>query len=118
MTNRKEAMEIEKERKVVSLMIDLYCKKKHKTKSLCKECQELKDYCNLRLDKCPFKDNKTFCSSCKIHCYRKDMQEKIKKVMKFSGPRMLIYHPIVALSHVKETLKHRKEVKNGKKQIT
>ena len=37
-------MKIEKEKKVSFLMIDLYCKKKHKTKNkLCDECQELKE---------------------------------------------------------------------------
>ncbi len=28
------------------------------------------------------------------------MKEKIKTVMRFSGPRMLIYHPIMAIRHL------------------
>lgn len=105
-------MKIEKEKKVSFLMIDLYCKKKHKMKdNICAECQELKEYVLLRLAKCPFGENKTFCSNCKIHCYQKDMRYKIKEVMKFSGPRMICYHPILAIKHLVQT---RKEKKNGK----
>ncbi len=28
------------------------------------------------------------------------MREKVKKVMKYSGPRMLLHHPILAIHHV------------------
>jgi hypothetical protein len=28
------------------------------------------------------------------------MREKVKKVMKYSGPRMLLHHPVLALHHV------------------
>ena len=31
---------------------------------------------------------------------------KIKEVMKFSGPRMLIYHPVIAIRHLIENLKY------------
>ncbi len=106
-------MKIEEERKVVELMIKLYCKKKHKNKELCNDCNELLEYVNLRLNKCPFGDQKTFCSNCKIHCYKPIMREKIKEVMRFSGPRMLFYHPIIAIKHLKETIKEKR--KNGKK---
>ena len=32
--------------------------------------EKLKEYVSLRLNKCPFGENKTFCSNCKIHCYK------------------------------------------------
>ena len=106
-------MKIEKEKDVSFLMIDIYCKRKHKVKdNNCAECNKLKDYVSLRLSKCPFGENKTFCSNCKIHCYQKEMREKIREVMKFSGPRMLFYHPILAIKHVIECKKEKK--KNGK----
>lgn len=107
-------MKREDELKVVKIMIEVYCKKKHKTKNgLCEECKELLDYATIRLSKCPFKDEKTFCSNCKIHCYKPEMRTKIKEVMRFSGPRMLFYHPIVATKHVIESVKEKR--KNGKK---
>ena len=39
----------EREKQVVSKMIDLYCHKKHKTKGeICADCKALKDYAQLR----------------------------------------------------------------------
>ena len=98
----------DKEKKVVSLMISLYCKKKHKhKKELCSVCQELTNYALTRIERCPFMENKTFCSNCKVHCYKPDMRRQIKEVMRFSGPRMLFYHPVLAIKHVIETKKEK-----------
>ena len=36
----------------------------------------------------------------RVHCYQTEMREKIRQVMRFSGPRMLLYHPALALWHV------------------
>ena len=95
----------EREKETVSLMIRLYCRKKHGGKALCSECAELDAYARLRSDKCPFMETKTFCSNCKVHCYKKDMREKIREVMRFSGPRMIFHHPIMAIRHVIESKK-------------
>ena len=90
----------ENEKEMVSLMIRLYCRKNHKTKELCSECAELDRYARERSDRCPFMENKTFCSNCKVHCYKPEMREKIRKVMRFSGPRMMLYHPVMAIKHL------------------
>ena len=96
-------MKIENEKKVSFLMIDIYCKKKHKTKEICNECKKLKEYVSSKLDKCPFGENKRFCSNCQIHCYKNDMRQKIKEVMRFLGPRMIFHHPILAVKHLIES---------------
>ena len=72
----------EREKEVVSLMISLYCRKKHGCKTLCPECAALDDYARSRSDHCPFMETKTFCSNCRVHCYQKDMREKIREVMR------------------------------------
>ena len=100
----------EREKDTVSLMIAIYCRKKHRSKPLCPECAELDAYARLRSDKCPFMETKTFCSNCKVHCYKKDMREKIRAVMRFSGPRMIFHHPIMAIRHVIETKKEKKRL--------
>ncbi len=91
-----------KEQEVVEKMIHLYCKKNHKesSKTLCTDCQDLLDYARMRSEKCAFMEKKTFCSNCKIHCYKPKMREKIRTVMRFSGPRMLLYHPGLAIWHL------------------
>ena len=102
----------EREKETVSLMIAIYCRKKHGCKTLCADCASLDVYARQRSDKCPFMETKTFCSNCKVHCYRKDMREKIREVMRFSGPRMIFHHPIMAIRHVIES----KKEKTGEKQ--
>lgn len=90
----------QQEKLAVSKMILLYCKKHHHSSTLCKECEDLKTYAYQRIDHCPFMETKTFCSNCKVHCYQKEKREKIREVMRFSGPRMLLYDPVMALRHV------------------
>ena len=111
-------MERQKEMEVVELMIRLYCRKKHKCREgLCEECNELLEYVKLHRSKCPWGDSKPFCSNCKIHCYKAEMRAKIKEVMRFSGPRMVLYHPIIAMSHLIETKKQRKKIKKEDKNV-
>ena len=100
----------EREKEVVSLMIRLYCRKKHGSKGLCPECEALDAYARERSEKCPFMETKTFCSNCKVHCYRRNMRERIREVMRFSGPRMMFYHPVMALRHVMESKKEKKRL--------
>lgn len=92
---------IEREKKTIKLMAEIYCKKNHGGKGeLCEECRELLEYAEKRLTLCKFGEEKSTCSRCKVHCYKKDMKEKVKKVMKFSGPRLLIYNPIELIRHM------------------
>lgn len=100
----------QREKEVVSLMISLYCHKNHGEIELCPECAALRDYAMLRSDKCPFMETKTFCSNCKVHCYKADMREKIREVMRFFGPRMIFHHPIMALRHVIESKKEKRRL--------
>lgn len=101
----------EKEKRMVSQMIALYCKKKHGgKKELCPDCAALREYARLRSDKCPFMETKTFCSNCKVHCYKPEMREKIREVMRFSGPRMIFHHPAAAIHHVIATKREKRKL--------
>jgi hypothetical protein len=105
---------MQREKKTIGFMVGIYCKDHHKTQEeLCIECIEFKAYAFMRLDKCPFQEKKSTCGKCIIHCYRPDMKEKVKKVMRYSGPRMLLYHPSLALHHAWDG--HRKPPKLAKK---
>ena len=97
---------IEEEKRVVSIMIDLYCAKNHASEdSLCADCEALLQYAYERLDRCRFGEKKPSCGKCKIHCYKPDMRNRIVSVMRFSGPRMVLTHPILALKHLMSVLK-------------
>ena len=104
----------EREKKMVSQMIALYCRKNHGTKdTLCPECAALNLYARQRSDKCPFMETKTFCSNCKVHCYKSEMRGKIRMVMRFSGPRMIFYHPVAAIHHMIETKKEQRRLERS-----
>ena len=107
----------EKDVKVVKMMIEIYCHNNHHTKKheLCEECSELLEYVKKRRQNCPHGDNKPFCSNCRIHCYKPDMREKIRKVMRFSGPRIVFVHPIIATKHLVETLNEKRKLQREEK---
>ena len=95
----------EREKYVVGEMIALYCRGNHGVKrgNLCPDCAALLAYAKERSDKCPHMEHKTFCSSCKTHCYKPDMRERIRTVMRYSGPRMIFVHPLLAIRHLIES---------------
>ena len=79
-------------------MIDIYCRDRHGAHdALCPECAELRDYALARLDKCPFQESKSTCANCTVHCYKPDMRQRVREVMRYAGPRMMWRHPILAL---------------------
>ena len=81
-------------------MVRMYCKRKEHNKELCSSCSALLDYALQRLDNCKFGNNKPTCKQCPVHCYRKDMKERIRAIMRWAGPRMLLYHPVAACKHL------------------
>jgi hypothetical protein len=95
----------QREKDIVKQMIRIYCRNKHQTqKNLCQDCRNLLDYTFSRIDACPHIKSKTFCSACTTPCYTPRMRQIIKRVMRHSGPRMLLYHPLVTARHVWVTL--------------
>ena len=111
---------IKREKKTIEAMIRIYCKGNHhetEGKELCQECSQLFEYAKMRLNKCPFQEKKTTCGKCPVHCYQPQMREQVKKVMRYSGPRMLLHHPGLAMHHAVDGFKKpkKKAVKNQQK---
>lgn len=96
---------IEEEKKVVEKMVRLYCKCKECNQTLCPQCSEILEYALARLSYCKFGNDKPTCKKCPIHCYKPEMKERIRMIMRWSGPRMIIYHPIDAIKHLYRELK-------------
>lgn len=91
---------VKKEMGMVKKMIGLYCRKKHHGNELCGECRDLKDYALKRLSYCRFGEGKTACSNCPVHCYKPVYRQKIKEVMRYAGPWMILYHPVYSIKHL------------------
>ena len=88
---------ISRENRTVQIMIGMCCADKHSARELCPACRELATYTMERLD---FQEKKTTCSRCPMRCYVAPMREKIREVMRYSGPRMTFRHPILAFLHL------------------
>ncbi len=91
------------DREVIAQMVGIYCRGRHKSRrgELCTECRELLDYARKRLKKCPIEESKkSSCRLCKIHCYDHSHAQRVRDVMRYSGPRMLFYNPIMAIRHL------------------
>ncbi len=112
------------ETRMVSQMIALWCRGHHagmapaedtptvrlglRTVALCPECAELHAYACARIKACPHMGTKTFCSACPTHCYRPAMRESIRQVMRWAGPRMILYRPVAAVKHAVVTVQSKR----------
>ncbi|WP_122629122.1 nitrous oxide-stimulated promoter family protein [Lucifera butyrica] len=91
---------LSREKQILKTMIAIYCYGCHKIgDSLCPGCHSLLEYALQHLQHCKFGEKKPACRQCPVHCYRRDMREKIIQVMRYSGPRLLFKHPLLALAH-------------------
>jgi hypothetical protein len=91
---------VDRELKTVRAMIHLYCRGNHGAESEpCEVCRALWKYAEERVERCPFRADKPTCLHCTVHCYKREMRESIRVVMRYSGPRMIWRHPILALLH-------------------
>ena len=77
------------EKKVVAQMIRLYCRRKEGNRAVCDSCRQLQEYAFARLDR-----------NCKVHCYKPEMRERMRRVMRYAGPRMLWHYPWDAIRHL------------------
>ena len=119
---------LKRELKTLTIMIRQYCHHHHgdagSVSDLCSECEQLQQYAFQRIENCPFLKNeiaedgrkwqnsrqtgkhpshsaveKPPCNSCPVHCYHPQQREKIRRIMRWSGPRMLWWHPWLTLLH-------------------
>ncbi|KAE8178363.1 nitrous oxide-stimulated promoter family protein [Photobacterium carnosum] len=90
--------------RTITAMIDLYCLKHHQINNnkfqRCDDCEQFRIYVKQRLDRCPYGEDKPSCKRCPIHCYKPQQKIKSQTIMRYSGPKMLIKHPIMAIKHL------------------
>lgn len=92
---------IEREKIIAAQMVAFYCRKNDESGAgLCPTCRELLAYAHDRLDRCPYRNDKPSCKRCSIHCYKPDMRERMRAVMRLAGSRMLFHHPVTVIRHL------------------
>lgn len=110
----KEHPRLVRERVTIQKMAELFCHNLHGTPKgqLCAECGSLTAYAFERLRRCPFQERKPTCANCLVHCYKADMREKVRGMMRYSGPRMLLHHPGLAVAHLADGLRKPPQLKS------
>ena len=86
-------------------MIRYFCKAKHRKRKLCASCSGLFQYITARIEECHLDEKTSSCFMCPDYCYNLEMRGKIKEVMRFSAPRILIRHPILIFKHLRHLQK-------------
>ena len=91
-----------RELKTIETMVGMYCRgHRHQGGApLCSDCRALFEYAKRRLERCVFGDAKPTCANCVVHCYKADMREQMRVVMRWAGPRMMLRHPVRAIIHL------------------
>jgi len=94
---------------IINWMINYYCLNHHEGNGLCADCNDLLMYAVKRNENCPHGAGKPVCSSCEIHCYKKEYRKKIREVMKFSGPEIFLKKPLYGIRYL-----FKKKFRSGK----
>jgi len=55
---------------------------------ICNDCHEFLEYAIERRIRCPL-DPKPTCKHCQVHCYRAGHRERVREIMRFSGPYLI-----------------------------
>jgi isoprenylcysteine carboxyl methyltransferase family protein len=106
----------EDEVRLVDAMIDVYAEASTHNPQAHSEVIDaaaLKAYTQARIAQCRYRSQhkKPFCNVCPVHCYKPEMRRQIRAVMRYSGPRMLLRHPLLCLQHLIGTIRSKKRSK-------
>ena len=104
----------EREKQMVSQMIALYCRRNHHTKG--GPLPRLRSAERLRppaLRSLPVHGDENLLFQLPGTLLQAGDAGKIRAVMRFSGPRMILYHPVAAVRHVVETKREKKRLENN-----
>ena len=91
---------LEREKRLVSQMIDIYSLRRHNEAHNSFDAAELKKYAVSRLEHCRYGNGKPACKNCPVHCYSLERRRQIRRVMRLVGPRIFLYHPSSTLKHL------------------
>lgn len=101
------------ELRTIEVMTELYCQDHH-NENTCEHCRQFVAYAEQKLDRCVYGQNKPACKHCPIHCYKPEQKHQAQQIMRYSGPKMLFKHPILAIKHlIKSSKKFPEKIPTG-----
>jgi len=96
----REPKHLNREFRTMSKMVDIYCTARHDADDQpCANCAAFLDYAEVRLEKCPYGEDKPTCANCPVHCYKPHYRAQARQIMRYAGPRMLLRHPWLTIAH-------------------
>jgi len=99
---------LKREARTLLRLIDLYCRAHHgHDDAPCLECVALQAYALERLSRCIYQSHKPACSKCPHHCYRQAERMSIRRVMRYAGPRLIWYNPVLSSRHLLDRFLYR-----------
>ncbi len=94
------ANRIDQEKDTLQKMVTLYCRHRLKVKYIPESYEQLIAYAFRQLERCRWGAKKPNCHQCKVHCYAPDKRRQVREIMKWAGPRMIIYAPMKAMRYL------------------
>jgi superfamily II helicase len=98
-----EQKNLDRDKKTVMAMAQIFCRGHNHIcspeDSLCPQCLSVVEYSNEKTQRCPYKHQGT-CNTCPTQCYTQEMRLAIREIMAYSGPRMILHHPIMAIRYL------------------
>ena len=88
-------------------MIGIYCHGHgHSASGICSDCGSLLRYACGRIESCPCNAaSKPVCGLCRNNCFTTDMYRQFTGIMRYSGSRMMLRHPLLTMAHVWDAVK-------------
>ncbi len=82
--------------------------------ALCPSCMELVTRVEGRTERCPHMAYKSYCHLCPRPCHPPAEMARITPLMRYSGPRLLLRHPVLTLRHVRGVMRSKKIIQRYK----
>jgi len=109
MENRLDDGRLQREWRTMQAMVGIYCRgqghERRPDVDLCQVCSAFFEYATRRLEKCPYGPAKPTCARCPVHCYKPQPRELARTIMRYSGPRMMLRHPWLSITHVADKVR-------------
>lgn len=80
-------------------------------RKVCDDCLALIEEAFRHTDRCPHTTYKTFCHRCPTPCYAPRQRAAMRPVMGHAGPRLMLWHPILAAKFLKNLFAAKRKLK-------
>ncbi|MGN1361014.1 MAG: nitrous oxide-stimulated promoter family protein [Eggerthellaceae bacterium] len=109
MTDPSTEKRIQRDLRTLQAIGSIYCGAHHAGRpkdstGMCPECSETILLTHDRAANCPY-DHQGNCQDCTLKCNRGDQQQRIKAIMAYAAPRMLVRHPLMTLEYLAKKLR-------------